>query len=187
MLGSSAIRSGPGQRGTPGSASSGLSASRAGRYVERSRHDRKDQAAGRRGGRGPRRECGLALVPGTPAEAGTVAACTSSWGSSPDMARIVCRESDFDHTLWSQNHVYYGLGQMGTPAVDGAGISWDSCVNGRPGRHPRAPDAAASVVRLPTRREDSPGTSEATSNAPRSASPGRRARRPPAAGRSGRR
>ena len=135
-------------------------------------HDRKDQAAGRRGGRGPRRERGLALVPGTPAEAGTVAACTSFWGSSPDMARIVCRESDFDHTLWSQNHVYHGLGQIGTPAVDGAGTSWDSCVNGRPGRHPRAPDAAASVLRLPTRREDSPGTSEATSKAPRSARPG---------------
>ncbi|MCW2568402.1 MAG: hypothetical protein JWN54_2499 [Mycobacterium sp.] len=97
---------------------------------------------------------GLVLVPGAPAQAGTIAACTtpsppswwatrlqqaadnpnddvpSSWGTSLNLARIVCRESDFDHTKWSQNHVYYGLGQMGTPAIDGAGISWDSYVNG---------------------------------------------------------
>ena len=96
---------------------------------------------------------GLALVPGT-AEAGTIAACTnpsppswfstrlqeaaddpndsvpSSWGSSLNLARIVCRESDFDHTRWSGDHAHYGLGQMSTDAVAGAGISWNSYVNG---------------------------------------------------------
>jgi hypothetical protein len=96
---------------------------------------------------------GLALAPGSPAEAGTIAACTtpsppswwatrlqeaadypgdsvpSSWGSSLNMARIVCRESDFDHT--ARNGQYYGLGQLSPESLAAySGFSWDSYVNG---------------------------------------------------------
>ncbi|MGB9376390.1 MAG: hypothetical protein WCB04_02645 [Mycobacteriales bacterium] len=95
---------------------------------------------------------GIALVGVSPAQAGTIQQCTnpsppswwatrlqeaadnpndsvpSSWGSSLNMARIVCRESDFDHT--ARNGQYYGLGQMSQTSVEARGVSWDSYANG---------------------------------------------------------
>jgi hypothetical protein len=95
----------------------------------------------------------LTFVPGTTAEAGTIEACwnpsppgwfstrlqeaadypgdsvPSSWGDSLNMARIVCRESDFDHT--AQNGQYYGLGQLSPTSLAAySDFSWDSYVNG---------------------------------------------------------
>jgi hypothetical protein len=83
---------------------------------------------------------GLAVVAAAPAQAGTIAACTSpsppswwatrlqeaadnpndsvpsSWGTSLNISRIVCRESDYNH--YASNGQYYG------------GFSWNSYVNG---------------------------------------------------------
>jgi len=95
----------------------------------------------------------LALLPATAAHAGTIAACTnpsppswfatrlqeaadypgdsvpSSWGSSLNMARIVCRESDFRPD--AQNGQYYGLAQLNQADVAAyTGFSWNSYVNG---------------------------------------------------------
>src|SRR6195952_2723323 len=96
---------------------------------------------------------GLSLLGATSADAGTIAACTnpsppswwatrlqeaaddpndsvpSSWGTSLNIARIVCRESDFNHD--AANGQYYGLGQLNSYDVSTYGnFSWNSYVNG---------------------------------------------------------
>ena len=96
---------------------------------------------------------GLALVAAAPAQAGTIAACTSpsppswwatrlqeaadnpndsvpsSWGTSLNISRIVCRESDYNHS--ASNGQYYGLGQLNEYDVTTyGGFSWNSYVNG---------------------------------------------------------
>ncbi len=95
----------------------------------------------------------LTVLTTAPAGAGTIAQCTnpsppswwstrlqeaadypgddvpSSWGDSLNMARIVCRESDFNYQ--AQNGQYYGLAQMSQASVASvASFSWDSYVNG---------------------------------------------------------
>ncbi len=94
----------------------------------------------------------IAVMPASPASAGTIAACTnpsppswfytrlqeaanntndsvpSSWGTSLNMARIVCRESDFRPT--ASNGQYYGLAQMSQTSAGAEGVSWSSYVNG---------------------------------------------------------
>jgi hypothetical protein len=53
----------------------------------------------------------------------------SSWGTSLNISRIVCRESDYNHT--ASNGQYYGLGQLNQADVAAyTGFSWDSYVNG---------------------------------------------------------
>src|ERR1700712_4714594 len=96
---------------------------------------------------------GLSLLAATSADAGTIAACTnpsppswwatrlqeaagdpngsvrSSWGTSLTIARLVCRESDFNHA--ASNGQYYGLGQLNSYDVATYGkFSWNSYVNG---------------------------------------------------------
>lgn len=95
----------------------------------------------------------VSVLQAAPASAGTIAACTnpnppswwatrlqeaadypddsvpSSWGTSVNIARIVCRESDFNYQ--ASNGQYYGLAQMSrTSVADYTGFSWDSYVNG---------------------------------------------------------
>ncbi len=52
----------------------------------------------------------------------------SSWGTSLNIKRIFCRESDFRPT--ATNGQYYGLGQMSPASVSPTGVSWDHYVNG---------------------------------------------------------
>jgi hypothetical protein len=53
----------------------------------------------------------------------------SSWGDDVAMAKIVCHESNFDQRARNDAGPYYGLGQLGRPAIDAARVSftcyWD--------------------------------------------------------------
>lgn len=52
----------------------------------------------------------------------------NSWGTSYDMARIVCFESSYE--VHAQNGSYYGLGQMSKTNIAAENVSWDHYWNG---------------------------------------------------------
>lgn len=98
---------------------------------------------------------GLVVLPASPAAARTIQDCDngpgaptwfyphlqdaannpnddvpSSWGDDLAMAKIVCYESDFDQSAYNASGPYYGLGQMGRPAIDAANVSFNCYWNG---------------------------------------------------------
>jgi hypothetical protein len=98
---------------------------------------------------------GLVVLPAGPAAARTVADCDngpgapdwfyphlqdaadnpndnvpSSWGGALPMAKIVCYESDFDQNAYNSGGPYYGLGQLGRPAIDATNVSFNCYWNG---------------------------------------------------------
>jgi hypothetical protein len=61
------------------------------------------------------------------AAARTDDAVPTSWGSGDQawaMMKIVCMESSFDARAVSPSGSYFGLGQLGRPAIDASRISW---------------------------------------------------------------
>jgi len=50
------------------------------------------------------------------------------WGTSHDMARIVCFESSYQ--VHAENGSYYGLGQLSKANISAANVSWDHYWNG---------------------------------------------------------
>ncbi len=56
-----------------------------------------------------------------------------SWGTSYDLARIVCFESSYQ--TGAVNGSYYGLGQMSKTNVLAANVTWDHYLNGSSTHH----------------------------------------------------
>jgi len=56
-----------------------------------------------------------------------------SWGTSYDLARIVCFESSYQ--TGAVNGSYYGLGQMSKANVLAANVTWDHYLNGSSTHH----------------------------------------------------
>jgi hypothetical protein len=52
----------------------------------------------------------------------------NSWGTSYDMARIVCFESSYE--VHATNGSYYGLGQMSKTNIAAYNVTWDHYWNG---------------------------------------------------------
>jgi hypothetical protein len=56
-----------------------------------------------------------------------------SWGTSLDLARIVCFESSYE--THATNGSYYGLGQMSKTNIAAYNVSWDHYWNGSSAHH----------------------------------------------------